>query len=85
MTTARSRATFVSPGALLGGQPLVGIVVEAEVVHTVLSTAVGTEELTDFAEMVGTELLVIDADTVRQGFANEIRWNQAYHRLNRGF
>jgi L-arabinose isomerase len=53
--------------------------------HTVLSTAVGTEELTDFAEMVGTELLVIDADTNRRNFANEIRWNQAYHRLGLGF
>jgi L-arabinose isomerase len=53
--------------------------------HTVLSTAVGTEELSDFAEMVGTELLLIDADTSRRGFANEIRWNQAYHRLSMGF
>ena len=31
--------------------------------HTVLSAAVGVEELADLAEMVGTELLVIDADT----------------------
>ncbi len=53
--------------------------------HTVLSKAVGTEELTDFAEMVGTELLVIDSDTNRRAFANEIRWNQAYHRLGMGF
>jgi L-arabinose isomerase len=52
--------------------------------HPVLSKAVGTEELTDFAEMVGTELLVIDADTTRRGFANEIRWNAAYHRLGLG-
>jgi len=53
--------------------------------HTVLSTAVGTEELSDFAEMVGTELLVIDADTKRRAFANEMRWNAAYHRLGLGF
>ena len=35
--------------------------------HTVLSQAVGVEELHDFAEMVGTELLVIDADTTPGG------------------
>jgi L-arabinose isomerase len=53
--------------------------------HTVLSTAVGTEELTDFAEMVGVELALIDQDTTRRGFANELRWNSAYHRLGLGF
>ena len=50
--------------------------------HTVLSSAVGTEEL---AEMVGTELLIIDADTTTRQFSREIRWNQAYHRLAQGF
>ena len=49
--------------------------------HTVLSQAVGTEELTDFADMINTELLIIDADTDRRGFANEIRWNATAHRL----
>ncbi|MET1007682.1 MAG: L-arabinose isomerase [Propionibacteriaceae bacterium] len=53
--------------------------------HTVLSKAVGTEELTDFAEMVGTELLVIGAETNRRSFANEIRWNAAAYRLGLGF
>jgi L-arabinose isomerase len=53
--------------------------------HTVLSEAVGAEELTDLAEMTGTELVVIDADTTRRQFANELRWNQAYYRLARGF
>ncbi len=53
--------------------------------HTVLSTAVGIEEFTDFAEMARTELLVIDNATTRRGFANEIRWNQAYYRLAQGF
>jgi L-arabinose isomerase len=53
--------------------------------HTVLSTAVGTEELTDFATMAGTELLVIDASTTTRSFANEIRWNQAYYRLAQAF
>ena len=53
--------------------------------HTVLSKAVGTEELTDFATMAGTELLVIDAATTTRSFANEIRWNQAYYRLAQAF
>jgi L-arabinose isomerase len=52
--------------------------------HTVLSTAIGTEELTDFAAMVRTELLVIDQDTTTRQFAKELRWNQAYYRLALG-
>jgi L-arabinose isomerase len=52
--------------------------------HTVLSTAVGTEELTDLAEMLQTELLVIGADTHPRRFRSEIRWNAAYHRLGLG-
>jgi L-arabinose isomerase len=53
--------------------------------HTVLSTALGVEELSDFATMVGTELLVIDENTTHRAFANELRWNQAYYRLGLGF
>ncbi|MGC3862950.1 L-arabinose isomerase [Micromonospora chersina] len=53
--------------------------------HTVLSRAVGVEELHDLAEMSRTELVVIDADTDPRRFAEEIRWNQAYYRLARGF
>jgi L-arabinose isomerase len=52
--------------------------------HTVLSSAVGAEELADLADMLGTELLLIDADTTIRQFAKEIRWNQAYHRLAGG-
>jgi L-arabinose isomerase len=52
--------------------------------HTVLSTAVGTEELTDIAEMLHTELLVIDADTSPRRFRSELRGNAAYHRLGLG-
>ena len=52
--------------------------------HTVLSSAVGTEELADFADMINTELLVIDADTRMRRFADEIRWNKAYYRLAGG-
>ena len=53
--------------------------------HTVLSSAVTTEVLTDFAEMLKTELVIIDGDTRRRPFANELRWNQAYYRLAAGF
>jgi L-arabinose isomerase len=52
--------------------------------HTVLSAAVGAEELGDLADMLGTELLLIDADTTVRQFAKEIRWNQAYYRLAGG-
>ncbi|GGV48618.1 L-arabinose isomerase [Kitasatospora herbaricolor] len=53
--------------------------------HTVLSTAIGTEELDDLAEMIGTELVLIDAGTTMRQFTRELRWNQAYHRLAQGF
>jgi len=52
--------------------------------HTVMSTAVGGEELYDLAEMLAVELLVIDADTTVRQFTKELRWNQAYHRLAQG-
>ncbi|SHN29034.1 L-arabinose isomerase, partial [Actinacidiphila paucisporea] len=52
--------------------------------HTVLSTAIGAEELTDLADLLGTELLMIDTDTDIRQFAKEIRWNQAYYHLARG-
>jgi L-arabinose isomerase len=53
--------------------------------HTVLSAAVGTEQLTDLAEMLGVELVVVDAATEISRFTRELRWNQAYYRLAQGF
>jgi L-arabinose isomerase len=53
--------------------------------HTVLSTALGSQELEDLAEMARTELLVIDAGTTTRQLAKEIRWNAVYHRLALGF
>jgi L-arabinose isomerase len=53
--------------------------------HTALSTAVSTDALADFARMVDVELVHITADTTPAGFANELRWNQAYYRLAQGF
>jgi L-arabinose isomerase len=52
--------------------------------HTVLSSAVGSDELHDLATMLRTELLTIDASTEIRQFQKEIRWNQAYHRLALG-
>ena len=52
--------------------------------HSVMTNAVGLEVFRDFAEIAGTELLVIDEDTTVRGFRSELRWNQAYYRLARG-
>jgi len=53
--------------------------------HTALTTALTVEHLNDLADMIGVELLTIDADTTVSGFSKEIRWNQSYYRLARGF
>jgi L-arabinose isomerase len=50
--------------------------------HTVLSAAVDTETLSDWAAMTGTELVLIDANTTIRRLQDEVRWNQAYFRLS---
>src|SRR5690606_11255912 len=52
--------------------------------HTVMTTAVGIDAFRDFAEMAGIELLVIDESTTLPAFQQQVRWNQAYHRLAQG-
>jgi L-arabinose isomerase len=52
--------------------------------HTVLSTALDREHLWDFADMLRTELVLIDASTESRRFRQELRWNQAYYRLAQG-
>jgi len=52
--------------------------------HTVYTAALDVEALADFAEIAGIELLVIDERTRLRDFRNELRWNQAYHRLASG-
>ncbi len=52
--------------------------------HTVLSSAVGMEAMTDYARMTEVELLWIDRDTTSRRFADEIRWSSAYYRLAQG-
>jgi L-arabinose isomerase len=49
--------------------------------HTVLTQALDREVIEDFADMVATELLVIDRDTTTRSFEKELRWNAAYYRL----
>ena len=52
--------------------------------HTVMTTQVGIEVFRDFADIAGTELVVIDEDTTVRDFQRELRWNQAYYRLAQG-
>jgi L-arabinose isomerase len=49
--------------------------------HTVLSAALDIDTLYDWAAMAGTELALIGPGTDRRRFADELRWNAAYHRL----
>ena len=51
--------------------------------HTVLSSALDVEVITDFAEIAGIELVVIDADTRMRQLRNELRWNDAAYRAVR--
>ncbi len=52
--------------------------------HTVLSTAVDTETVRDLAEVLRTELVVINAATTTHDHLDRLRWNQAYHRVAEG-
>src|SRR5690606_24919776 len=52
--------------------------------HTVLSTQVDVDELATHAEQARSELRVIDEHTTPRGFADQVRWNAAYHRLAQG-
>ncbi|MBO1512550.1 L-arabinose isomerase [Metabacillus bambusae] len=43
--------------------------------HTVFSYKVTTEQLRDWAELVGIECVLINNDTNKHAFKNELRWN----------
>jgi L-arabinose isomerase len=45
--------------------------------HTVLSQAVTTEQIEDFAEILGVELVTIDDQSQLRDIKNELRWNAA--------
>jgi L-arabinose isomerase len=52
--------------------------------HTVLTQAVDHETLDDFAQMIHTELALIDETTTTRSFADHLRWNQAFYRVAQG-
>jgi len=53
--------------------------------HTGFSKAVTAEHMQDYAEMAGIEYLRIAADTQVAEFKKELRWNEAYYHLAKGF
>lgn len=52
--------------------------------HTVSSHDVSMDTITDYAEMAGVELVVIDENTNIREFKNELRHNSIYYRLKQG-
>ena len=50
--------------------------------HSVYTQGITLDQLTDFAEMCGVELVVIGADTDIRSFKRELRQNAAYYRIN---
>lgn len=53
--------------------------------HTCMTTNTTREEWEMFAEMTANELVVIDDSTRVGEFVRELRWNDAYYRMARGF
>jgi len=53
--------------------------------HTGFSQSVTTGMLEDFAEIAGLEFLVIDNETELPEFKKELRWNDLYYHLSKGF
>ena len=49
--------------------------------HTGFSQALTTEYLEDFAEMMNIEFLLIDDSTKISEFKKELKWNEAYFRM----
>lgn len=52
--------------------------------HSVYTQGISLDQLTDFAEMAGVELVVIGADTNIRSFKQELRHNAVYYHLNQG-
>jgi L-arabinose isomerase len=53
--------------------------------HTSFSQVITREHLEDFCDMAGIEYLLINEDTRISEFKKELRWNEVYYHLNRGF
>ena len=52
--------------------------------HSVYTQGITLEQMTDFAEIAGVELVVIGADTSLRELKQELRHNAVYYHLNRG-
>lgn len=48
--------------------------------HTAFSYDLTTEQMVDWADAMGIETVIIDADTTIRGLKNEMRWNAAAYR-----
>jgi L-arabinose isomerase len=53
--------------------------------HTGFSQSVTRAHLEDYTEMAGLEFLVIDGQTSLSDFKKELRWNDLYYHLSKGF
>ena len=53
--------------------------------HSAYTQGITTDQIRDFAEIAGVELVLIDADTTIPKFKQELRHNEVYYHLNRGF
>jgi L-arabinose isomerase len=53
--------------------------------HTSFSQVITAECMEDFAEMAGIEFLLIDDKTTISEFKKELKWNDMYYLLNKGF
>jgi L-arabinose isomerase len=52
--------------------------------HTGFSSSIDQEYMQDFAEMTGTEYLLIDEKCDLDSFRKELRWNEVYYHLSGG-
>jgi len=53
--------------------------------HTCFSQSITSEMLEDFAEMAGIEWVLINSETKVSEFRKELRWNEMYYALAKGF
>ena len=48
--------------------------------HTAFSYDLTAEQMTDWADAMGIESVVIDQNTTIRGLRNELKWNSVYYR-----
>lgn len=53
--------------------------------HTSFSQSITADCMEDFAEMAGVEYLLIDDKTTISEFKKELKWNDVFYHLNKGF